>query len=53
MYRSDNMAIICAGQIEASEVIKVLEKFEQKILSKVSFLMRFFLQLSIKELKCY
>ncbi len=36
MYRPDNMAIICAGQIEAAAIIQVLEKFEQKILDKVN-----------------
>ncbi len=35
MYRADNMAIICAGLIDAEEVIQVLEKFERKILSQV------------------
>ena len=36
MYRPDNMAIIIAGQIDADEIIQVLDKFEQKILSKVN-----------------
>ncbi len=36
MYRPDNMAIICAGLIEPEEVIEVLEKFEEKIMSKVT-----------------
>ena len=36
MYRPDNMAIVCAGQIEAEAIIEVLEKFEQKILAKVT-----------------
>ena len=35
MYRPDNTAIIVAGQIDAREVIHTLERFEQKILSKV------------------
>lgn len=35
MYRTNNMAIICAGQIQADEIIQVLEKYEEKILSKV------------------
>ena len=35
MYRPDNMAIVCAGMLEAQEVIEVLERFEDKILSKV------------------
>jgi Zn-dependent M16 (insulinase) family peptidase len=34
MYRPENMAVIIAGQIEASEIISVLEKFEKKILAK-------------------
>lgn len=36
MYRTNNMAIICAGQIQANEIIQVLEKYEEKILSKVN-----------------
>lgn len=32
MYRPDNMALIIAGQIDAEEIIEVLEKFEEKIL---------------------
>lgn len=35
MYKPDNLAIIVAGKIEADEVIEVLDKFEQKILTKV------------------
>ena len=29
------MAVIIAGEIEANEIIEVLEKFEEKILAKV------------------
>jgi Zn-dependent M16 (insulinase) family peptidase len=34
MYRADNMAIVVAGQIEADELIEVLERFEKKMLDK-------------------
>jgi hypothetical protein len=30
------MAVIIAGEIESNEVIEVLEKFEEKILTKVN-----------------
>jgi Zn-dependent M16 (insulinase) family peptidase len=34
MYRPGNMALIIVGQIDCEEVIAVLDKFEQKLLSK-------------------
>lgn len=34
MYKPDNLAVVVAGQIESHEIIQVLEKFEDKILSK-------------------
>lgn len=40
MYRPDNMAIIVAGQIDSDEIIKVLEKFEEKILANNPDLMK-------------
>lgn len=36
-YRADNAAIIVIGQIEPDEIISVLEKFEEKMLSKVKY----------------
>ena len=36
-YKPGNMAIVIAGEIEADEIIEVLEKFEEKILTKVNF----------------
>lgn len=35
MYRADNLAIVVTGQINEEELIEVLGKFEEKILSKV------------------
>jgi Zn-dependent M16 (insulinase) family peptidase len=35
MYRPDNVAIVVAGQIDDAEIIQVLAKFEEKMLSKV------------------
>lgn len=34
MYKADNLAVVIAGQIDSQEIIEVLEKFEDKILSK-------------------
>ena len=36
MYRASNLAVIVAGQLDDAELIEVLAKFEEKILSKVS-----------------
>ena len=38
MYRPENMAVIVAGLLDPSEVIECLQKFEDKILSKVKLL---------------